>query len=497
MTPAAMEKLIQEIFELQEDYIDLTDGISEQRLEPPASKREIARLEATLGHPLPPSYRTFLSLHNGWKEWSGGTRLLSVAEQQKGPYVETIRELRNLAVEFLNGQYGPMRKESPRWMRTVLQEWAIGADLHDTALYILDTSTRRADREMEVARFDDLMEQSRYRSFSEMLRARADVLRQLVKEATPPAPPSGRPVDFSTLWSRNAKHEVVACPCLALTVYLGETDRAHVLAFYSRALDVLRPHLTHYWARPMRQPAKLTPRALDLLPAWLRRPKKSHDYRLRAWAGNLKDVSPWSLEISYTDVPRQRKKKSRDGKPAPPSSLLRVTVPVDAALARPDAWRPWVLGFDILRKGRFLLAESGYSLVTRGDIDDQEFALEACARHVGLDWFTPHQIPYLRRYDPSFDVRARPLRRAAWLTFVREAAIGRIGAKDEIVLHPVARGLGIQVGPRPVVQDPSRPYVSAVQRRVARMLRPVRLGSIPLAFLRGRGGDVARRPRRR
>lgn len=37
MTPAAMG-LIQEIFELQEDYIDLTDGISEQRLEPPASK---------------------------------------------------------------------------------------------------------------------------------------------------------------------------------------------------------------------------------------------------------------------------------------------------------------------------------------------------------------------------------------------------------------------------------------------------------------------------
>jgi len=48
------------------------------KLYPPASEREIAMYERTLAHPLPPSYRHFLRMHNGWLGYWGDSALLGV-----------------------------------------------------------------------------------------------------------------------------------------------------------------------------------------------------------------------------------------------------------------------------------------------------------------------------------------------------------------------------------------------------------------------------------
>ena len=107
---------------------------------------------------------------------------------------------------------------------------------------------------------------------------------------------------WAGLWFKTEAGEISACPCLQLSVYLDETNRAHVLAFYERALELLRPHLTHYLAESMRAPAKLTPRAWSMVPTWLRKPKEAHEYKITFWAGERMDVSPWSLSLQYDDL---------------------------------------------------------------------------------------------------------------------------------------------------------------------------------------------------
>jgi hypothetical protein len=312
-------------------------------------------------------------------------------------------------------------------------------------------------------------------------------------------------MSFSDLWLRTPDGEVIACPALALTVHLDETDHAHVLDFYDRAMALVKPHLTHYWAEGMREPAKITARALGMLPTWLRKPKEAHDYTIRFWGGDRLDISPWSIEIFYCDIPYSAARRARLGQGVAqservrtggqdwrPATALRVTVPVDSDEARPEVWVPWVLGFEILRDGWFMSGESGFSINTRGGISDDNFAYAACARYPGLDWFSLDQSQYLRRSEASLDVALFQVKRAAWLTFLHETAVRVLGGEDAIRaqladepairIHPLKHGLCIQAQVAPELGDLSCHEMPEHVRRVAKVIRPVRLKGIPLAF---------------
>ncbi len=310
---------------------------------------------------------------------------------------------------------------------------------------------------------------------------------------------------FSALWAKNDRGELVVAPCLSFAIYLDETDAAQVLGFLHRAYEKLRPNLTHYIAERMRAPAKITPRAEGMVAAWLKRPNIGHEYRIQFWGGETSDISPWSLQLVLNYVrydpallarlPQSLEKWEKatpDGQPELPCTVLRVTVPVDAELAKPEAWIPWVMGFDLLREGRFMFAESAYSLSIRDEPWQRNFESAACSRLPGLDWFYPKHGAFLKRSEPSLNAVLYQVKRTAWLTFVSEIALRVLGGAEKvaaaladepkIVLHPVAHGLGIQAGPAPQLGDLSRQELLPLQRRVARVLRPVRLKGIPLAF---------------
>jgi hypothetical protein len=146
----------------------------------------------------------------------------------------------------------------------------------------------------------------------------------------------------------------------------------------------------------------------------------------------------------------------------------------------------------VVREGWFVSAESGYALVTRGDIEDAGFERAASSRHPGLDWFDREHALFLRRYEPSLDAMLFQVKRAAWLTFVHEVAVQALGgagairaklaADPAILVRPLAHGLVIQGGPALELGDLSRHDVSVLQRRVARVLNAVRLRSVPLAY---------------
>jgi hypothetical protein len=68
--------------------IDLED---DQALGAPAAEASIQQLEQKLGRALPPSYRAFLRLHDGWKMVDGVSDLLPVRDLLTGPRAEKIR----------------------------------------------------------------------------------------------------------------------------------------------------------------------------------------------------------------------------------------------------------------------------------------------------------------------------------------------------------------------------------------------------------------------
>ncbi len=71
------------------ESIDLDD---EQRLGAPASVAALTALEQRLGRALPPSYRGFLELHDGWEMASGDMNLLSTSQMAESPYAGKIQK---------------------------------------------------------------------------------------------------------------------------------------------------------------------------------------------------------------------------------------------------------------------------------------------------------------------------------------------------------------------------------------------------------------------
>jgi len=162
-----VEDLVLEVFRLNERYYKLIEVDSEQVLGPPATEAHIASLELKLGYRLPPSYKTFLSLHDGWHDWEGDQRLLSVDELERGPYFDHVRMVKQAAWEEGNS--------------VVLEGLVIGACLSSASLLILDTRKVDDRAEMEIINWEH-KEVGRYADFVDLLQNTAVDLRQIIGE---------------------------------------------------------------------------------------------------------------------------------------------------------------------------------------------------------------------------------------------------------------------------------------------------------------------------
>ena len=60
----------------------------------PASEAAIRKVEAELGRPLPPDYRTFLSLHDGWPGFVGDNDILSTSQLLGGKMRERVAQIK-------------------------------------------------------------------------------------------------------------------------------------------------------------------------------------------------------------------------------------------------------------------------------------------------------------------------------------------------------------------------------------------------------------------
>ncbi len=164
LTPQ-IKSLVQELSNLQSQLAE--DPASKPVLSPPATREEIEGLEKRLNISLPPSYRTFLELHNGWKNF-GVLRLFGTedhgsqwAHKQQSFYedVDQGQPFKVGAIPFVMGE----AKDG------INHFWAF------------DPNNRGADNEMEVVDWDYGHEESRCGNFVEFLRKRINVAQQLIK----------------------------------------------------------------------------------------------------------------------------------------------------------------------------------------------------------------------------------------------------------------------------------------------------------------------------
>jgi hypothetical protein len=166
-----MAKWIDRVFRLNQKYYGIVGAkmgsAIEQQLGPPASEEAISEFEERLGYGLPPSYRLFLSLHDGWNGIEGKVNLLSIAKQRRGEYARYIKK---------------WKKEQWEDGETLLIEGLIiGIQLHTNNAWVLDTSRVDDRGEMEVVIWQDF-ETERDRDFLDALQKKAEILERLIAE---------------------------------------------------------------------------------------------------------------------------------------------------------------------------------------------------------------------------------------------------------------------------------------------------------------------------
>jgi hypothetical protein len=110
---------------------------------PGASASAIAAVEQRISRPLPPSYREFLALHDGWPRFFEGASLLGSANLGERTYDEIARATFEAAEAP-----APHGAGSARAPRSAVVPF--GIDPQGTTLFAFDTRVTRADGEYEV-----------------------------------------------------------------------------------------------------------------------------------------------------------------------------------------------------------------------------------------------------------------------------------------------------------------------------------------------------------
>ncbi|MEY4511631.1 MAG: hypothetical protein RLZZ450_3753 [Pseudomonadota bacterium] len=301
--------------------------------------------------------------------------------------------------------------------------------------------------------------------------------------------------DWASLcWSSDAsgRERTVVRPCFQIVVYVFLTEREQLAEFYAAAMTQLEGHLTHYQALD-KDEAKISPRALGMVPTWLRKPREFYWYNMDMWGGGT-DYGPYGFHALFCEhdvppvgprVPSRGIAGSRASREGYPLSIFRLSLPVDHELTRPASLIRYLSSVSLLRNGFFVSANCGYALRfdDRWSQGDEKRIESLCARYSGLDFVVHTQSGFLLGVRPEVPWIVPLIRRPSWMTLVNELAVEYLGGLPTvssklqapgIELHPIGTSLLIQAGPRPELGDITRGEKLPLLSHVARVLAPIR-----------------------
>jgi hypothetical protein len=166
---ADLSVLIHELDAALCEYDDLVfDEVIPHRRGKPATPAQLAKLGHRLGAPLPPSYRAFLELHNGWIDFSGESKILSVQDHGSEWVQDRLDDIGELCDE----------EGVDNWFEHGALPVLLGEDTEDVLL--VDPRTARNDGEMDFIALDIIEEERRFATFTDFLRHKLDLLRRLI-----------------------------------------------------------------------------------------------------------------------------------------------------------------------------------------------------------------------------------------------------------------------------------------------------------------------------
>lgn len=151
---------------------------------PAASKLAIEKAEARMGRALPPSYRAFLELHDGWPRFFDGASLLGTANLGLRKYEDLARAAFEAAETPIPDLGPPTRPRA----RTLIP---FGADLEGTTLFAFNPAIVDEAGEYEVIAWVNELG-VRHSSFAAFLEFIVELGRQDVADLTAGAPALAR-----------------------------------------------------------------------------------------------------------------------------------------------------------------------------------------------------------------------------------------------------------------------------------------------------------------
>jgi hypothetical protein len=158
--------LLARIEQLAVELDQLHGWENERQLGTPASPAQMALIQQTAGFELPPDYRAFLELHNGWQGFSGENALLSAEQMMSGPMRSSIAETKDIQRETDD---------------SAINGFVINASISGSDIAYIDPSTRKPDGIADVVRWDPRMrEYKRFPSFTAYLAGQVDLLERLI-----------------------------------------------------------------------------------------------------------------------------------------------------------------------------------------------------------------------------------------------------------------------------------------------------------------------------
>ncbi|RWC35240.1 MAG: SMI1/KNR4 family protein [Mesorhizobium sp.] len=164
-----LSQLVEQLAEALRIYDQLAfDEEYDHRLGGPCSPKQLAVLEKRLGKPLPPSYKAFLELHNGWADLSGDAKLLAVEDHTAEWVEEHLADLEEV--------FADLDQENP------FEHGALAVLLGEDSNQVLyiDPHTARADGEMDFVALDITTEERRFPDFTSFLVHKLDLLRVMI-----------------------------------------------------------------------------------------------------------------------------------------------------------------------------------------------------------------------------------------------------------------------------------------------------------------------------
>ncbi|MFT3717336.1 SMI1/KNR4 family protein [Pseudorhodoferax sp.] len=164
-----LKSIIARICELTDELGHLQDWDDPHELSRPATPEQIAQIERVAGFPLPPDYRAFLELHNGWHEFVGENDILAAEQMTPGAMADSIADTRSIQEE----------NDDP-----ALRGFIINASISGSDIAYIDPATQRPDGTADVVRWDPrAREYHRSPSFMAYLEHHVELLqRRIAKE---------------------------------------------------------------------------------------------------------------------------------------------------------------------------------------------------------------------------------------------------------------------------------------------------------------------------